>query len=252
MSENQPQKQTLNLQTISQNFLAGLQRHFDMLAFNFASRTENNSDAYTQTVQAPKLMPFPQAHMNYEQVEAFSQDLLQRNFLNDMLQMSVACMDNCYLLCTLMSHQKELKTNADEVNPKIQQEQQSFAQKPLHEKFELYEEKFGYMTEYEDTLISLGMCLQCLAQKQGILSETEAENGVLQIEIKRLPEAPDQSLPAEQQLATINKEVKVGERISFDQTEMQSIIITITAFFHDLFRFIDGYAKTLKAAEETE
>lgn len=239
----QPQKQTLNLQTISQNFLAGMQRHFDMLAFNLACRKQASLEGYTELVQRPKLLPLPQAHMNFEQMEAFSYDLLQRNFINDMLQMSVACMDNCFLLCNLISRKQEMQEKQQETNKLVQEEQQAFARKPLHEKFESWESRFGFMTDYEDTLISMGMCLQCMVQKGGIVSETETEEGQLSLEFKKLKDDAEKGVPAEKQLETVTKSFKPEDRIHFAEEELQYMIVTVTAFFHELFQFISHYAQ---------
>lgn len=242
MSE-QPQKQTLNLQTISQNFLVGLQRNFDMLSYNLTCRSQGSGAHYQERVQKARIFPFPKAHMNYEQVEAFSQDMLQRNFLNDMLQMTVACMDNCHLLCILISHKKELEKNQEETNQKVEQEQRTFASKPLHEKFEIYEQKFNFMSAHEDTLISLGLCLQCLVQKNGVVGEEELENGELLMELKKLVDNPSKELPAEQQMELYIKSFKLNDRIQFEEDEFYLILVTVTVFFHDLFRFIDSFAQ---------
>lgn len=246
-ANEQPQKRTLNLQMISQNVLGGMQRHFDLLAFNLACRSHASQEAYNEKVQRPKLIPFPQAHMNFEQMEAFSYDLLQRNFINDMLQLSVACMDNCFLLLNLIAHKQDLETDPEATNQKVQEEQQAFARKQLHEKFETFEQSFSYITDYEDTLICLGQCLQCMVQKQGIISEAEINEGEFKFELKKLNNDAQQGIPAEKQLEVIEKTFKLEDRIYFAEEELQYIIITVTAFFQELFQFINEYAQERQA-----
>jgi len=246
-SNDSPPKRTLNLQTISQNVLSTLQRHYDILAFNLASRSTNTHQAYVEKVQHSKLLPFPQAHMNFEQIEAFSYDFLQHHFINDMLHISVACMDNCFLLCNLIAHKKELDADPTTTHQNVQAAQQSFIRLPLHEKFSTYETDFGYITDYEDMLICLGQCLQCIAQKNGIVGEEHLKEGVFRFELKKLKDDAEQGIPAEKQLETIEKVFKLNDRIRFAEEELQYITVTLTAFFHELFQFVHNYAQNQQA-----
>lgn len=238
-----PQNRTLNLQTISQNVLAGMQRHFDMLAYNLACRSNASQEAYDKKVQRPKLIPFPQAHMNFEQMEAFSYDFLQRNVIHDMLQVSVACMDNCFLLLNLIAHKQALASVPEETNKKVQEAQQAFTRKPLHEKFEVFEKDFSYITDYEDALICLGQSLHCMMHKQGIISEAELNDGTFTFELKKLKDDAQPGIPAEKQLEVVEKSFKLNDRIHFAEEELQYMMITITAFFQELFQFINAYAQ---------
>ena len=67
---NQGQPQQVNLQQIAQQFMSGLQRHFDMLAFNLAARDSVQEAAYNERVNAPKIMPAAPRHQNFEQMQA--------------------------------------------------------------------------------------------------------------------------------------------------------------------------------------
>jgi len=46
-----PRSQQVNLQQIAQQFMAGLQRHFDMLAFNLAAREDVTEADYNKFVK---------------------------------------------------------------------------------------------------------------------------------------------------------------------------------------------------------
>ena len=85
-SESQPnpgQPQQVNLQQIAQQFMAGMQRHFDMLAFNLASREAATEEAYNAHVHATKIMPAAPRHQNFEQMQAYARDLLVRQVIGD-------------------------------------------------------------------------------------------------------------------------------------------------------------------------
>ena len=69
---NQGQPQQVNLQQFAHQFMAGLQRHFDMLAFNMVARESVQEDAYNSRVNVPRVMPAAQHHQNFEQMQALS------------------------------------------------------------------------------------------------------------------------------------------------------------------------------------
>ena len=59
-SPGEPPKQ-INLQQIAQQFMVGLQRHFDMLAYTLASRQAVSEADYKHIARAPQMMPVPRA-----------------------------------------------------------------------------------------------------------------------------------------------------------------------------------------------
>lgn len=87
MSDNTPpnpgQPQQVNLQQVAQQFMAGMQRHFDMLAFNLAARECVQEEAYNARINAPKVMPAGPRHQNFEQMQAYARDLLVRQVIGD-------------------------------------------------------------------------------------------------------------------------------------------------------------------------
>ena len=76
---NQGRPQQVNLQQFAHQFMAGLQRHFDMLAFNMVARESVQEDAYNSRVNVPRVMPAAQHHQNFEQMQAYARDLLVRH-----------------------------------------------------------------------------------------------------------------------------------------------------------------------------
>ena len=65
---NHKKGQHLNLRNVAQNFMDGLQRHADMLAFNLAARESVQEAAYKQRSLAPRIMPAGKRHQNFEQM----------------------------------------------------------------------------------------------------------------------------------------------------------------------------------------
>lgn len=253
---NQPQGQPISLQAISQEFMLGLQRHFDVLAYNIAAHDSVSTATYDTVSASTRIMPFAHAHANHEQVQAFMQDLMVRNALNDAMGISAACMDNCYLLCQLIKNQGLGQTNAAEATKLVNEARQAFARMPFDQRFECFEKEFGIICELEDALISFGFALQALVQNNGVLTKEICDDSDhLDLEFKMLqvsPSAKDASKP-EARLVTATKTYKVGDRIDLSKQELLSIPVTLAALFQNIFVGVDKYAKaTLPAAPKTE
>ncbi|MEO0508722.1 MAG: hypothetical protein AAF065_02540 [Verrucomicrobiota bacterium] len=245
----QPQQQQVNLQQIAQQFMAGLQRHFDMLAFNLASRESVQEEAYIKYAQAPKIMPAAPRHQNFEQMQAYARDLLVRQIIGDCMNLAVTGMNNAHFFLALV---KSTQANT-QVSPQAQQEaqklQQAFVPAQLDEKFNKLEKGYGIMCELEDSIVSLGFCIQALMQHGGVVKEPQVdENGELVIELKTLKVL---SRGAEEgqikgKLVDQRKVFQEGEVITFSDLELQQILVTIASFADALFKSVSIYTKSVK------
>ena len=258
MSENTPpnpgQPQQVNLQQIAQQFMAGLQRHFDMLAFNLAARETVQEEAYNQRVNAPRVMPAAPRHQNFEQMQAYARDLLMRQVIGDCMNLAVTGMNNAHFFLALV---KSTNANAN-VSPEAQQEaqksQQAFVPAQLDEKFNKLEKDYDIMCELEDSIVSLGFCMQALMQQGGIVKEPQLDdNGELVVELKAV-KILSREAEAEQpkgKLVDQRKVFKEGDAITFSDVELQLILVTIASFADSLFKSVSLYAKSVKDASES-
>jgi hypothetical protein len=257
MSENpQPNKgqpQQVNLQQIAQQFMAGLQRHFDMLAFNLAAREGVQEAAYNACVNAPKVMPAAPHHQNFEQMQAYARDLLVRQVIGDCMNLAVTGMNNAHFFLALV---KATKANSN-VSPEAQQEaqkaQQAFVPAQLDEKFNRLEQDYGIMCELEDSIVSLGFILQALMQQGGVVKAAQLdENGELVLELKAvkiLNRGADSEKP-QGKLVDERKVFKEGEAISLSDLDLQLILVTIASFADTLFKSVSIYAKSIQDANQ--
>lgn len=257
MSENpQPnngQPQQVNLQQIAQQFMSGLQRHFDMLAFNLAARESVQEDTYNARVNAPRVMPAAPHHQNFEQMQAYAGDLLMRQVVGDCMNLAVTGMNNAHFFLALV---KATKANAN-VDPEAQEAaqklQQVFVPAPLDEKFNRLEQDYGIMCELEDTIVSLGFIIQILMQQGGIVKEAQLDDsGELVIELKAV-EILSYEAGAEQpqgKLVDQRKVFKEGEAIVLSDVELQLVLVTIASFADTLFKSVSHYAKSVKDAND--
>lgn len=237
---NQPagQPRQLNLQTMANQMLAGLQHHFDILAFHMAAQDCVTEEAYQLRVNAPGLMPVPQAHRNFEQTQAFAHDLIQRQVINDTLNLCVAALNNSHLFLAAIKAQKE-HGQAPESQQAANQSQQTYMQAQLDEKFNRLEQDYGILCELEDTIISLGFALQALMQFQGLVQAAQVDGqGELAFDFKR-PKAGG----AQGELEDARKVFREGEKIIFAKDELQLMLITTTSFFGQLFQAVARYAE---------
>jgi hypothetical protein len=241
----QGQQRQINLQAMANQFMAGLQRHFDMLAFNLACRETVAEDAYNRHVHAPGLMPVTQLHQNYEQMQAHARDLMLRQVINDSLNLVVACLHNTHLFLALVKLRKEVgELNAENQKP-AQEAQNAFARASLNDKFEILEKEFGIISELEDSLTSLAFCMQALAQNQGVVQEDHLdEEQLLQVELKRAADGRSGSPVFDPTaVATHTKVFNQGEKVNFTNTELQELILMIAVFAHQLFQSVADYAR---------
>lgn len=257
--EQPQQQQVINLQTLANNFLGGLQRHYDMLAFTLASREAATEEAYDRHINATQIVPVPQAHLNFEQLQAYSRDLLVRQILGDALNLSVAFLNNLHLFCALVKAQHEFG-KTEEAQQKAQQWQQAFVQAPLDEKFNLLESDYDLRCEAEDTITSLGMALQALIHRGGQVSEAELDSeGELGFDLKVFVPNPDATnvigmdgAPASAmgKLGEERLAFKEGDTVVLKELQLQQIIVTIGAFFDRLLRDVSNYARSLHGEQQ--
>lgn len=249
---NQPnpgQSRELNLQKTAEQFMAALQRHFDMLAYNLASRENVAEEAYVARVNAPRAMPASQVHSNFEQMQAYARDLLLGQVVNDSLNLAVSALNNAHLFLALIKANQQQGNLSPEVQKACQQAQQEFVKLPLDQKFNRLEQEYGVMCELEDSMISLGFVIQALMQQGGIVKEPQVDSDKeLKLEMKAA-KAGEETIDVWRkagELETIQKVFPEGEKINFSDTELQSILLTIAVFTHQLFKTVSGYARDSK------
>lgn len=244
---NQPQSQQVNLQQIAQQFMTGLQRHFDMLAFTLASREGVSEEDYNKFVHAPKIMPAAKAHQNFEQMQAYAQDLLMRQIIGDCMNLTVAAMNNAHFFLALVKATKANSQVSPEAQNDAQQAQKAFIPAPLDQKFNTLEEDYGIMCELEDSITSLGFCMQALMQQGGIVKEPQLDkSGELVIELKALKvlSRGAESAQIKGKLVDQQKIFKEGDPIVFSNLELQLVLVTIASFADALFKSVSHYAKS--------
>jgi hypothetical protein len=247
---NEPasQQQTISLQAISQNFLGALQRQFDLLAYNLAAMQQSAGERYETLARQLKLMPAPQLHQNFEQTQAYARSLIFRQTVNDLSNMAAACMNSCHLLCQLIRNQEAMKSNQEATNKILAETQSSFEHAPLNEKFERLEKDFEIMCGTEDAIIAIAVAFRVLVARNGNVSAEDVnEDGELVFEFKTVqtinpPKSAENAQP-EMRVVDTRRVFREGDHIEMSNSELLSLSVTVTAFFHDLFKAVDEYGR---------
>ena len=251
---NQGQPQQVNLQQLAQHFMAGLQRHFDMLAFNMVARESVQENAYNNRVNEPRVMPAAQHHQNFEQMQAYARDLLVRQVINDCMNLAVTATNNAHFFLAMAKVTKANSNVSPEAQKEAQKLQQVFVPSKLDEKFNRLEKDYGILCELEDSIISLGFIMQALMQQGGAVKEPQLdENGELVLELKAV-EVLTQDAAAEKskgKLVDQRRIFKEGDTLTFTDLELQLILITIASFADSLFKAVSLYAKSVKDDNES-
>ena len=257
MSENQPanngQPQQVNLKEIAQQFMTGLQRHFDMLAFNLAARESAEEEAYNKHAGATRIMPAAPAHQNFEQMQAYARDLLVRQVVGDAMNLAVTVLNNAHFFLALVKATQAEPQVSAEAQKAAQELQQSFIPAPLDEKFNRLEKDFGIMCELEDTIVSLGFALQSLMQQNGVVQPAQVDgNGELVLELKavKLMNRDSDSEQPKGKLVDQQKVFKEGDTIHLEDVDLQLILVTLASFADSLFKSVSLYAKSVQDGKQ--
>jgi len=243
------QPQQVNLQQIAQQFMVGLQRHFDMLAFNLASRESAQESAYNKHSNAPRIMPAAPRHQNFEQMQAYARDLLLRQVIGDCLNLAVTGMNNAHFFLALVKSTSASPQVSAEAQASAQKLQQAFVNAQLDEKFNRLEQDYGIMCDLEDTIISLGFVIQILMQQRGVVKASQLdERGELVLELKTVETAnpSDESTKPQGKLVEVRKVFRADESIVLSDVELQLILVTVAAFADALFKSVANYAKSMQ------
>ena len=236
----------LNLQQMVNQFMTGLQRHFDMLAYTLASREQASQESYLKRVRDVAIMPVPQLHQNFEQIEAHARDLLLRQVINDAMNLSITALNNSHLFLALLKEKKNSETGdlGQEEQKRAQAAQQAFLKAKVEKKFELLEEHYGILCELEDSITGLAYCLQALLTQGGIPREAQLdESGLLKVEL--VAAAPTiEPVPNlhPNNIRNVVRSFEEGQIIDFSDLDMQNIVLTIGVFAQHLFASVAKYA----------
>ncbi|MEM0966154.1 MAG: hypothetical protein AAGJ81_08420 [Verrucomicrobiota bacterium] len=241
------QTRQINLQDLVNQFMGGLQRHFDMLAFNLAARQRAEEEDYDRIAKGVFIMPAGRAHQNFEQTQAYARDLLIRQVVGDAMNLSVTCLNNAHLFLSLAKANRDLPGQQKEIQDQAQTAQKAFVQAPLDQKFDALERDYDIRCELEDSLTSLGFIAQgFMRQKTKVDASQTDESGELVVELKAVdestvidPEVP----PLQPQMIEKRKVFREGDTIFFTDQELQLVLVTIASFAHALFASVANYAR---------
>ncbi len=241
------QPRQINLRDLVNQFMGGLQRHFDMLAFNLAARSRAEEADYDRIAKAVHVMPAAPAHRNFEQTQAYARDLLIRQVVGDAMNLAVTCLNNAHLFLALAKAHRNHPGGEEEIQKEARESQEAFVRVPLDQKFDRLENDYSIRCELEDTLISLGFVAQNFMRQRTVVEAAQTdENGEMVIELKAVDStaAGDGGPPPVQpELIEERKVFRAGDAVFFTDRELQLILVTIGSFAHGLFAGVARYAR---------
>ena len=251
-ADGQPRQ--INLRDLVNQFMGGLQRHFDMLAFNLAARSRAEEADYDRIVKAVRIMPAAPAHCNFEQTQAYARDLLIRQVVGDAMNLAVTCLNNAHLFLALARAHRNHPGEEEVIQNEAREAQEAFVRAPLDQKFDRLESDYEIRCEMEDTLTSLGFVARnFMRQRTAVEADQTDENGELVIELKAVDPvgAGDAGTPPVQ--PTLIEERKVfreGDTVFFNDRELQLVLVTIGSFAHGLYGGVARYARDAQTGGE--
>ena len=232
--------------------MANIQRHFDNLAFNHAARAAVTESSYNDQVKRPGIMPAAPFHQNFEQMQAYTLDLLHRQVIGDSLNFAGSVMNNVHLFLALLKGNGTNPQVDPEVQRQVQQEQQEFVRAQLDQKFDRLEKDFGVVCPLEDTITSMGLAMQALMQQNGMVGEAQLdESGELAFELQAPRDGQAVTSPQipKDAIEPLAKVYRNGDRIFFSDTELPLIFVTVAIFADNLFGSVARSRRDLQSGE---
>mgnify|MGYP000367733730 CR=1 FL=1 len=229
--------------------MTGLQRHFDMLAFNLASREAVQEDAYNQRVNAPRIMPAAPRHQNFEQMQAYARDLLVRQVIGDALNLVVAALNNAHFFLALVKATNANSQVSAAAQSSAQASQKAFVAAQVDAKFNQLEQDYGIMCELEDSITALGLAMHALLQQGGIVKAAQLdEQHTLVVDLKSVEIVGPVGAADKPQgkLVELRKVFREGEAIVFSDVELQLVLVTVASFADSLFKSVAAYARSMQ------
>ncbi len=245
------QPRNLNLQQMAGQFMAGMQRHLDMLTFNLAAQAGVSEKSYAEHGEQAGIRRLMPVQGNFEQLQAFARDLLMRQVVGDAANLAVNCLHNAHLFLALVKATGGAGSGT--VSPEAQkaahEAQETFVHAPLDQKFNQLEENYRVLCPLEDTITSLGLSLQAIMRQGGVIQSAQLdENGELMLELQTALPSPEGAPGAAgprwfEQLETQPRVFRDGQKITFSDRELQQVLFTVAVFAHQLFTSVARYAQ---------
>lgn len=244
----QSNSREIHLHKMVADFMGALQRQFDSLSFNLAARQSIEEDAYQRYSHGPKVMPSDNAHQNFQQITAYTRNLLTRQVLAESVNLAVTAINNAHYFLSLVKSTKGARQASPERQKDAQEAQEAFMAAPLEEKFNLLEHKFGIMCELEDSILGMGLSMNALLYQDGQVTEDQLNNAdQLIIELKALgpvQRSDGDTRGGKGRLVDQQKIFRKDDEIRFSDDELQLAVITIASFANSLFKAVEHYANT--------
>lgn len=259
MSDNIPyfgsgEPKQVNLKQIAQNSMANIQRHFDMLAFNLAAHESVQEEAFNAQSKAPSVMPAANYHQNFEQMQAYSRDLLIRQVLGDCMNLAVNCMNNANFFLALVKATQGNSNIDSEAQALARKAQEAFLPVRIAEKFDRLKQNYGITCELQSSILSIDTLMQALIHHGGVIKEAQLNaNGEVVFEFKAV-KIIDQEVLGKKlrgKLVDVRKTFRQGESIVLSDVELQLTLVTIASFAESLFKSVSSYARSVKNIGES-
>ena len=243
--QNQPEAdppQQVNLQEIVRQFMARLQNHFDMLAFNLASREVVSEDGYKHHSNAPSIMPLASHHQNFEQIQAHARDLMVQKVIGDALNLAGSALHNAHFFLALVKATQGETTVSPEARHKAEKSQKDFLGAELEVKFRRLKEDYGITCDLKDILDSFVSCINAFVRQRGEVQKDQLDaNGELVLRLKAI-----ESKPPKARMTERCKVFREGEFIELNDLELQLVFVSIASFAKSLFNSVTEYAKSVQ------
>lgn len=253
-----PEQTKISLEDMAARYLDNLQKTYDMVCFSLAGSRKLNESDYDEFSQQLQVMPRQQARLDFEMAKGATEQWLLRNSLADALGLVMPVLEDARTICALCDFKASGSRDQKVLQEIATLQRADFLQKPIAEKFAHLKETYQIQCDVTAHILGLLEITRALMTKDGHLTVEEAEDGVkrtLRIRSVQIVQTSDadskggSSVSLTRRVGDSERDIKVGERISFTKAEHIGSLLTIGIFITDILKGIQQYARSTGAAD---
>jgi hypothetical protein len=264
MADEKPVSICVNIGNLRDNYLAEIQNLADIVLFICAGHESVARDKYGLPLGFISVEPAANRKLTYEQAKEKSADWLLASFLRDSVDVTTSLLDESRRVCALWRvYGKKMRTKGLEWNRVMGSESKKFHRLGFPDKFRILRTEFGVHTQLETHFLSLNSARNCLVHRRGIVSHRDTNEDQRLVVKWRAGEMVARAVDGDSEVTLTEptvlesesdvfmrivdktKAFNLGQKISFERTELYQNIFTLFLLACDLVRSVEDYGKRI-------
>lgn len=209
-------------------------------------------------------VPANGAQLSHEKAKEEAHDWLLRGFLRDAIEGTGLFLDDCLMVCALMTLAQKGRARADKVDQVLHELPRANHRLHLPQKLEKLKREFGVDSRFTPHVLSLNKARTCVVHRLSLVSPMDVDNtGALKLifqHVKLIARGQESGVEvhlnspgivlAEESMASLHfvdteRSFAVGNRIQLQASDLYDTIITLWRFGLTIGQSVEAYGKSL-------